>query len=103
MQLFLTTKNKNMIKKWIGEALMAGGVKPITELLKAVKDLFTDTKGKWSSKRTISGVIVVSASLYIEKNGIDTNSLIMTALAVLPLCFSVFEKNCKDCKEVCKK
>lgn len=87
-----------MIKKWIGQALMAGGVKPITELLKAVKELFTDSKGKWSSKRTISGVIVVSVSLYIEKNGIDTNALIMTALAVMPLCFSAFEKNCQNCK-----
>tara|TARA_Y100001937_G_scaffold123354_1_gene186052 strand:- start:1089 stop:1385 length:297 start_codon:yes stop_codon:yes gene_type:complete len=98
MQLYLTTKNKNMIKKWIGQALMAGGVKPITELLKAVKELFTDSKGKWSSKRTISGVIVVSVSLYIEKNGIDSNALIMTALAVIPLCFSAFEKNCQNCK-----
>lgn len=98
MQLSLTTKNKNMIKKWIGQALMAGGVKPITELLKAVKELFTDSKGKWSSKRTISGVIVVSVSLYIEKNGIDSNALIMTALAVIPLCFSAFEKNCQNCK-----
>ncbi len=77
---------------------MAGGVKPITELLKAVKELFTDSKGKWSSKRTISGVIVVSVSLYIEKNGIDSNALIMTALAVIPLCFSAFEKNCQNCK-----
>ena len=54
--------------------LVKGGVKPITDLLKAVKELFTDTKGKWSSKRTISGVIVLSASLYAEKNGIDTNT-----------------------------
>tara|TARA_R100000655_G_scaffold2195_8_gene9103 strand:+ start:786 stop:1064 length:279 start_codon:yes stop_codon:yes gene_type:complete len=92
-----------MIKKWIGEALATGAVKPITELLKAVKELFTDTKGKWSSKRTISGVIVVAASLYIEKNGIDTNALIMTALGVLPLCFSVFEKNCGNCKDISKK
>ena len=85
-----------MIKKWIGEALMAGGVKPITEL-------FTDTKGKWSSKRTISGVIVVAASLYIEKNGIDTNSLILTGLGILPLCFSAFEKKCENCNSDCKK
>tara|TARA_Y100001938_G_C7835443_1_gene303541 strand:+ start:160 stop:438 length:279 start_codon:yes stop_codon:yes gene_type:complete len=92
-----------MIKKWIGQALVAGGVKPITELLKAVKELFSDTKGKWSSKRTISGVIVVAASLYIEKNGIDTNALIMTALGILPLCFSVFEKNCGNCKDISKK
>ena len=92
-----------MIKKWIGEALATAAVKPITELLKAVKEQYTDTKGKWSSKRTISGVIVVAASLYIEKNGIDTNALIMTALGVLPLCFSVFEKNCGNCKDICKK
>lgn len=96
-----------MLKKWIGDALLSGSVKPITELLKAVKELFTDTKGKWSSKRTISGVIVVAASLYIEKNGIDTNALILTGLGVLPLCFSVFEKNecnCnKNCTDNCKK
>jgi len=83
--------------------LLKGGVKPITDLLKAVKELFTDTKGKWSSKRTISGVIVLSASLYIEKNGIDTNSLILTGLAILPLCFSVFEKNNTNCTCVSKK
>tara|TARA_R110000824_G_scaffold1834_5_gene9110 strand:+ start:46 stop:324 length:279 start_codon:yes stop_codon:yes gene_type:complete len=92
-----------MFKKWIGEAFLKGGVKPITELLKAVKELFTDAKGKWSSKRTISGVIVIAASLYIEKNGIDTNSLILTGLGVLPLCFSVFEKNNCNCTSGCKK
>lgn len=83
--------------------LMKGGIKPVTDLLKAVKELFTDSKGKWSSKRTISGVIVLSASLYIEKNGIDTNALIMTGLGVLPLCFSVFEKNVPNCDGTCKK
>jgi len=82
---------------------MKGGITPITELLKAVKELFTDTKGKWSSKRTISGVIVLAASLYIEKNGIDTNALILTGLGILPLCFSVFEKNIVNCDGSCKK
>ena len=85
-----------MLPQWIGSMLVKGGVKPITDLLKAVKELFTDTKGKWSSKRTISGVIVLAASLSIEKNGIDTNSLILTGLGILPLCFSVFEKNNKN-------
>lgn len=83
--------------------LMKGGIKPITELLKVVKELFTDSKGKWSSKRTISGVVVVAASLYIEKNGIDTNSLILVGLGVLPLCFSVFEKNKCNCGDSCEK
>tara|TARA_R110000744_G_scaffold118040_2_gene220534 strand:+ start:124 stop:402 length:279 start_codon:yes stop_codon:yes gene_type:complete len=92
-----------MIKTWITSLFVKGGIKPITELLKAVKELFTDTKGKWSSKRTISGVIVVAASLYIDKNGIDTNSLILTGLGVLPLCFSAFEKNTNNCNGSCKK
>ena len=92
-----------MIKKWIGKTLLSSGIKPITELLKAVKELFTDSKGKWSSKRTVSGVIVIAASLHIEKNGIDTNALILTALGVLPLCFSVFEKNKCNCTDNCKK
>ena len=92
-----------MLQKWIGSMLVKGGIKPITDLLKAVKELFTDTKGKWSSKRTISGVIVLSASLYIEKNGIDTNALIMTGLGILPLCFSVFEKNVPNNDCSCKK
>lgn len=92
-----------MIKNWVASMLMKGGIKPITELLKAVKELFTDTKGKWSSKRTISGVIVIAASLYIEKNGIDTNALILTGLGVLPLCFSVFEKNNSNCSDNCNK
>ena len=92
-----------MFQKWIGSMLMKGGIKPVTELLRAVKELFTDTKGKWSSKRTISGVIVLAASLYIEKNGIDTNALILTGLGVLPLCFSVFEKNIVNCDGKCKK
>ena len=92
-----------MFQKWMASIMMKGGVKPITELLKAVKELFTDTKGKWSSKRTISGVIVLAASLYIEKNGIDTNALILTGLGVLPLCFSVFEKNKTNTNCSCKK
>jgi hypothetical protein len=92
-----------MFKKWITDTLLSGSVKSITELLKVVKQLFTDSKGKWSSKRTISGVIVVAASLYIEKNGIDTNALILTGLGVLPLCFSVFEKKCANCEGSCKK
>jgi hypothetical protein len=91
-----------MFKKWIGQALVSGGVKPVTELLKAVKDLFTDSKGKWSSKRTISGVIVVSASLHVEKYGIDTNALILFGLGILPLCFSVFEKS-NSCNNGCKR
>ena len=85
-----------MFKKWIGEALLKGGIKPITELLKAFTELF---KGKFSSKRTVSGVIVIAAAADITTNGVNLNNLILTGIGVLPIIFSTFERlNC-NCKE----
>ena len=90
-------KFKNPFKKWIGSAVADNAIKPITDLVKAVLELFKDNKGKWSSKRTVSGVIVLAA------HGITTNNLILAGIGVLPLIFSAFEKN--DCciDECCKK
>tara|TARA_R110000803_G_scaffold19958_3_gene51671 strand:- start:1809 stop:2078 length:270 start_codon:yes stop_codon:yes gene_type:complete len=88
-----------MFKKWIGEALLKGGIKPITELLKAFTELFKDSKGKFSSKRTVSGVIVIAAAADITTNGVNLNNLILTGIGVLPIIFSTFERlNC-NCKE----
>lgn len=33
-----------MIKKWLGQAIVSGGVKPVTELLKAIKELLRTVK-----------------------------------------------------------
>ena len=82
-----------MFKKWLGSAIAENAVKPITELLKAVVELFKDSKGKYSSKRTVSGVIVLAASADMTAHGITTNNLILSFIGVLPLLFSVFEKN----------
>ena len=92
-----------MFKKWIGSAIADNALKPITELLKAVLDLFKDNKGKWSSKRTVSGVIVLAAAADITTYGITTNNLILTGIGVLPLVFSAFEKNPVCDKDCCKK
>jgi len=54
--------------------------------------MFKDTKGKWSSKRTVSGVLAIATVTQIEANGIDTNTLLLAFISILPLCFSVFEK-----------
>jgi cytochrome P450 len=92
-----------MFKKWIGSAITDNAIKPITELIKSVLELFKDNKGKWSSKRTVSGVIVLAAAADITTHGITTNNLILTGIGVLPLVFSAFEKNPVCDKDCCKK
>jgi integral membrane sensor domain MASE1 len=96
-------KFKNPFTKWIGSAVADNAIKPITELVKAVLELFKDNKGKWSSKRTVSGVIVLAASADITAHGITTNNLILSFIGVLPLLFSVFEKNPVCDPDCCKK
>ena len=64
----------------------------IKSLIGIVPKLFKDNKGKWSSKRTVSGVLAIAAVTQIDANGITTNTLILAAIAIIPLCFSVFEK-----------
>ena len=61
-------------------------------ILAIIPEMFKDTKGKWSSKRTVSGVLAIAAVTQIEINGLDTNTLLLAFIAVIPLCFSVFEK-----------
>ena len=61
-------------------------------ILAIIPEMFKDTKGKWSSKRTVSGVLAIATVTQIEANGIDTNTLLLAFIAILPLCFSVFEK-----------
>ena len=73
-------------------------IEPITRLLNTTLGLFKDTKGKLSSKRTISGIIVMTASADIVQNGIGTNNLILTALGILPVIFSILECQNKNPK-----
>tara|TARA_R100001244_G_scaffold4362_1_gene5469 strand:- start:1291 stop:1506 length:216 start_codon:yes stop_codon:yes gene_type:complete len=61
-------------------------------LLAIIPKMFKDNKGKWSSKRTVSGVLAVACVAQIEANGLDTNTILLAFIAVIPLCFSVFEK-----------
>ena len=92
-----------MFKKWIGSAIAENAIKPIADLVKSVLELFKDNKGKWSSKRTVSGVVVLAAAADITNFGITTNNLILTFIGVLPLVFSAFEKNPVCDKDCCKK
>ena len=61
-------------------------------LFAIIPDMLKDNKGKWSSKRTVSGVLAIACVTQIDANGLDINTLLLAFIAVLPLCFSVFEK-----------
>jgi len=78
-------------------------IEPISKVLNTTLGLFKDTKGKLSSKRTISGIVVMTASADMAIHGITTNNLILTALGIVPVIFALFEKNIKNCDGSCKK
>ena len=54
------------------------------------------TKGKlkrWSAKRSIGGVIVVTACSTIIEDGLSWLGVIMCAIGIIPICLSFFEKD----------
>jgi hypothetical protein len=59
-----------------------------------VPEMFKDHKGKWSSKRTVSGVLAVAAVSNIDTQGITWETLCLALIAVLPLCFMGEPKSC---------
>jgi hypothetical protein len=59
-----------------------------------IPEMFKDHKGKWSSKRTVSGVLAVAAVSNIDTNGITWETLCLALIAVLPLCFMGDPKPC---------
>jgi len=59
-----------------------------------VPEMFKDHKGKWSSKRTVSGVLAVASVSNIDANGITWETLCLALIAVLPLCFMGEPKPC---------
>jgi len=73
-----------------GSKLIAKGIITI------LPEMFKDHKGKWSSKRTVSGVLAIAAVSQIDSSGITWQVLVLALIAVLPLCFLRGEK-CKKC------
>jgi len=73
-----------------GSKLIAKGIITI------LPEMFKDHKGKWSSKRTVSGVLAIAAVSQIDSSGITWQVLVLALIAVLPLCFLGGEK-CKKC------
>jgi hypothetical protein len=69
-------------------------------ILAIVPKMFTDNKGKWSSKRTVSGVLALAAVTQIDSSGINWQTLVLALIAVLPLCFLGGENKCKKCNKL---
>tara|TARA_R110000824_G_scaffold39954_1_gene120234 strand:- start:472 stop:741 length:270 start_codon:yes stop_codon:yes gene_type:complete len=65
-------------------------------VLAIIPEMFKDNKGKWSSKRTVSGVLAVAAVTQIDASGITWQVLCLALIAILPLCFLSDEK-CNKC------
>jgi hypothetical protein len=68
-------------------------------LIAIIPKMFTDNKGKWSSKRTVSGVLAVAAVSQIDSNGITWETLVLALIAVAPLCFIGRENRCNKCNK----
>jgi hypothetical protein len=64
----------------------------IKELVGIVPALLKDNKGKWSSRRTVSGVLVYLLADYMQTHDMDWKVLTFAFISVLPLCLSIFEK-----------
>ena len=47
---------------------------------------------KWSAKRSVSGVLVTAAVSDMAANGLTQLNVILSFIAILPLCFTVFAK-----------
>jgi len=68
--------------------------------LAIIPKMFTDNKGKWSSKRTVSGVLALAAVTQVDTMGITWQVLLLSLIAVLPLCFLSGENKCKKCNKL---
>lgn len=54
------------------------------------------TKGdakRWSAKRTIGGVLAVTASTDILENGISWEAVALAGIAIIPISLSFFERD----------
>ena len=65
----------------------------IFKSLASISGMFKGNNKKWSSKRSISGVLCSCVVYHVgEHGGIDMYSCLLGFIAVLPICMTVFEK-----------
>jgi len=59
-----------------------------------VADVFKEgqRQKKWSAKRSVSGVLITASVTDMANNGLNEFNVLLSFIAVLPLCFSVFQR-----------
>jgi len=70
-------------------------IKEIAKALGSIPGIFKHTAtGKFSARRSVSGVLVIAATADIAAKGdISTNALLLSLIAVLPLIALSFNKD----------
>lgn len=71
------------------------GVNAIAKAIGKVSEVFKEgqRQKKWSAKRSVSGVLVTASVTDMASNGLTWMNVSLSLIAVLPLCFSVFQRN----------
>lgn len=77
----MTPVNPATVAQVIGKAL---GALDLTEIFKTKGDL-----KRWSAKRTVGGVIALTACNDILTHGVTWPAVVLCAVAVTPLCLSL--------------
>ena len=69
-------------------------VKNLINKIGKVAEVFKEgeRQKKWSAKRSVSGVLVTASVSDMATNGLTEHNLILSFIAVLPLCLSVFQR-----------
>ncbi len=69
-------------------------MKNLIKTLGGISDVFKEgqRQKKWSAKRSVSGVLVTAAITDMATNGLTEYNVILSFIAVLPLCFSAFQR-----------
>ena len=70
-----------------------GILKGSISLAAAILGVLKDRKGKLSSKRTVTGILATAAFLDMELKGVNQFNLILAALSIIPILFTVFERD----------
>ena len=66
----------------------------IAKSLGKISEVFKEgqRQKKWSAKRSVSGVLVTAAVADMSVNGLTEYNVVLSFIAILPLCFTVFSK-----------
>ena len=69
-------------------------MRAISKAVGKISEVFQEgqRQKKWSAKRSVSGVLVTATVSDMASNGLTQLNIILSFIAILPLCFTVFSK-----------